>query len=101
MKKVEKQPLKSKPENVSVTGKGLILLIRFYQAAISPWLGPSCRHQPSCSFYMIEAVIEWGTLKGFWMGLKRLARCHPWGTAGYDPVPKKEIADESIEQGTE
>lgn len=67
----------------------LIKIIRFYQLAISPYLGPSCRHVPTCSSYMIEAIQEWGAIKGFWMGLKRLARCHPWGTAGYDPVPKK------------
>ncbi len=68
----------------------LILAVRFYQAAISPWLGPNCRHLPTCSSYMIEAVREWGGLRGFWMGLKRLSKCHPWGTSGYDPVPKRE-----------
>lgn len=73
----------------------LIKLIRFYQLAISPYLGPSCRHVPTCSSYMIEAIQEWGALKGFWMGLKRLSRCHPWGTAGYDPVPKKEQENEN------
>ncbi|WP_445263756.1 membrane protein insertion efficiency factor YidD [Rhodohalobacter sp. 8-1] len=67
-----------------------IKIIRFYQLAISPYLGQTCRHAPTCSSYMIEAIREWGTAKGVWMGLKRLARCHPWGTSGYDPVPKKE-----------
>lgn len=65
-----------------------ILPIRFYQLAISPLLLPSCRHTPSCSNYLIQAIQEWGVLKGFWLGLKRIARCHPWGTHGYDPVPK-------------
>jgi uncharacterized protein len=78
-------------------GKLLILVVRFYQAAVSPWLGPSCRHQPTCSHYMIDAIREWGALRGFWMGLKRLAKCHPWGTSGYDPVPKKN-ADLQIDQ---
>lgn len=64
-------------------------LVRFYQAAISPWMGKSCRYSPTCSQYMIEAVDEWGPLKGFWMGLKRIGRCHPWGGDGYDPVPRK------------
>jgi len=73
----------------------LIKFIRFYQLAISPYLGQTCRHSPSCSSYMMEAIKEWGALKGTWMGLKRLARCHPWGTFGYDPVPKKDEDNES------
>lgn len=66
-----------------------ILPIRFYQLSISPMLGAHCRHTPSCSQYSIEAIQEWGILKGTWLGVKRIARCHPWGTSGYDPVPKK------------
>ena len=73
----------------------LIKIIRFYQLAISPYLGQNCRHSPTCSSYMIEAIREWGALRGTWMGLKRLARCHPWGTFGYDPVPKKEEDNEN------
>lgn len=69
---------------------GLIIgLVRFYQLAISPWLGKSCRYSPTCSQYMIEAVKEWGVFKGFWLGIKRLGTCHPWGGEGYDPVPKR------------
>ncbi len=67
----------------------LILLVRFYQLSISPLLGSNCRHTPTCSQYMINAIREWGALKGGWLGIKRIARCHPWGTSGYDPVPKK------------
>ena len=66
-----------------------ILLVRFYQLAISPWLGSNCRYQPTCSSYMIEALKEHGLLKGLWLGTKRIGRCHPWGGHGYDPVPKK------------
>lgn len=73
-----------------------ILPIRLYQYTISPLLGPSCRFEPSCSHYMAEAIEEWGVLRGFWMGIKRILRCHPWGGHGYDPVPenpdKKHIA---------
>jgi uncharacterized protein len=69
--------------------KLFILPIRFYQGAISPHLGSHCRHTPSCSQYTIEAIQEWGVLKGIWLGSKRIGRCHPWGTSGYDPVPKK------------
>lgn len=64
-------------------------LIRFYQVGISPYFPPSCRHVPSCSQYMEEAIQEWGVAKGMYMGVIRLCKCHPWGTHGYDPVPKK------------
>jgi uncharacterized protein len=67
----------------------LIGLVRFYQGAISPLLPATCRYTPTCSQYMIEALREYGPLRGFWMGLKRLGRCHPWGGSGYDPVPKR------------
>ena len=73
----------------------LIKLVRFYQLAISPFLGSNCRHYPTCSNYMIEAVKEWGFFKGTWLGLKRIGKCHPWGTSGVDPVPKKK--DSSFE----
>ena len=66
-----------------------ILPIRFYQYAISPLLGPRCRFQPTCSHYAVEAIEEWGVLKGGWLALKRIGKCHPWGPWGYDPVPKK------------
>ena len=67
----------------------LIFLVRAYQAVISPLLGQNCRHYPTCSQYMVEALQEWGAWKGGWLGLKRLSKCHPWGTSGIDPVPKK------------
>lgn len=90
MKRAEKQTTGFEGRDHSIVARAVILLVRFYQAAISPWLGPSCRHQPTCSVYMIDAVREWGAVKGFWLGLKRVVRCHPWGTAGYDPVPENE-----------
>ena len=65
----------------------LVLLVRGYQVLISPWLGSNCRHQPTCSAYMMEALREWGPIRGGWMGAKRIAKCHPWGTSGHDPVP--------------
>jgi putative membrane protein insertion efficiency factor len=73
----------------------LIGLVRFYQGAISPLLGSHCRHTPTCSQYTIEAIREWGPLKGTWLGMKRLSRCHPWGTHGYDPVPKRDRKQET------
>ena len=69
--------------------KPFIFFVRFYQLAISPWMGNNCRYQPTCSAYMIEALKEHGLLKGLWLGTKRIGRCHPWGGHGYDPVPKK------------
>ncbi len=64
-----------------------ILIIRLYQILISPILGPKCRFQPSCSSYGIEALKKHGLIKGSWLTIKRIARCHPWGGSGYDPVP--------------
>ena len=68
--------------------KGLALsLIRFYQHSISPGRPPSCRFQPSCSCYGYEAIATYGLLRGSWLTLWRLARCHPWHNGGLDPVP--------------
>ncbi len=68
-----------------------VLPIRLYRLLISPLLGPSkCRFRPTCSQYAIEAIEEWGIFRGTWLALRRIARCHPWGDFGYDPVPKKE-----------
>lgn len=63
-----------------------ILLIRFYQLAISPYLGPNCRYTPTCSAYAIQAIEKYGALKGGWMAFKRILRCHPFHKGGYDPV---------------
>jgi putative membrane protein insertion efficiency factor len=64
-----------------------LALLRFYQAAISPWLPPACRYQPTCSRYAAEAVARYGVARGGWLALRRLGRCHPFHAAGYDPVP--------------
>jgi hypothetical protein len=62
-------------------------LIKIYQWVISPWLGPKCRFTPTCSNYALEAFKKHGVFKGFWLTVKRISRCHPWGGHGYDPVP--------------
>jgi len=67
----------------------LILPIRFYQLTISPLFPQSCRHYPTCSSYAIESLKIHGLFKGSWLAIKRLSKCHPWGTHGYDPVPPK------------
>ena len=64
-----------------------LLLIRFYQGCISPWLGANCRYRPTCSAYTFEAIQKYGPFKGTWMGMKRIARCRPGVPGGYDPVP--------------
>jgi uncharacterized protein len=65
----------------------LILLVRFWQLGPSVLLPPSCRYSPSCSHYAIEALGKHGAIKGGWLTVKRLLRCHPWGGHGHDPVP--------------
>lgn len=65
----------------------LVLPIRFYQLYISPLLGPSCRFTPTCSEYARQALLKHGPVKGLWLAVRRLLRCHPWGGSGYDPVP--------------
>lgn len=64
-----------------------LLLLRLYQGLISPAFRGSCRHLPSCSEYAREAVERHGAARGLWLALRRLSRCHPLGTSGYDPVP--------------
>lgn len=69
-----------------------ILLIRGYQLLLSPVLGSHCRFQPTCSHYAMEAIREHGSLRGTWLAVRRIARCHPWGGAGPDPVPPRHPA---------
>lgn len=68
-------------------------LIRGYQLLVAPVLGPRCRHLPSCSEYTSEAIAVHGPVRGGWMGLRRILRCNPWGTSGYDPVPGTDDAE--------
>lgn len=72
----------------------IIFPIRFYQWGISPFFPASCRHVPTCSTYAVEAIKIHGIFRGTWLALKRLSKCHPWGTHGYDPVPEgKSVAN--------
>ncbi len=71
----------------NIVGKLIIGLVKIYKYAISPMLPNSCRYTPTCSTYAIEAIQKYGPLKGTWLAIKRIARCHPWGGSGYDPVP--------------
>ena len=67
----------------------LLMLVRFYQLCISPLIPPRCRYTPTCSQYAIEAIGKYGAIKGSYLTVKRLLRCHPWGGHGYDPVPEE------------
>lgn len=64
-----------------------VLLVRFYQIAISPLKPPTCRYTPTCSSYALEALKRYGLFKGGMLAIRRIMRCHPWGGHGYDPVP--------------
>ncbi len=65
----------------------LRMLVRSYQLLVSPLLPPSCRFEPSCSSYAMEALARHGAIRGAWLAVRRIVRCHPWGGSGYDPVP--------------
>lgn len=71
----------------SLPARGLRLLVRGYQRFISPALPPACRFTPSCSQYAVEALERHGALRGSWLAIARIARCHPWHPGGHDPVP--------------
>ncbi|MDH3533940.1 MAG: membrane protein insertion efficiency factor YidD [Gammaproteobacteria bacterium] len=68
----------------------LLGLVALYRLLISPWLGNNCRFEPSCSAYAMQALRIHGAFRGTWLAARRIARCHPWGGSGYDPVPEKE-----------
>jgi putative membrane protein insertion efficiency factor len=75
-----------RPHQAAWWGRGLI---RLYQKLFSPLLGRNCRYLPTCSEYAYEAIGRYGVIKGTWIGLRRLGRCHPWQEGGYDPVPER------------
>lgn len=76
----------------------LISLLKAYRFAISPLYGQVCRYHPSCSAYALEALTAHGSIRGSWLAIRRLGRCHPWAAGGYDPVPPAAQADASADQ---
>ena len=69
----------------------LLLLLRGYQLILSPLLGSNCRYMPTCSQYAIESLKKFGLIKGTFLTVKRIGKCHPWGGHGYDPIPTKKV----------
>lgn len=65
----------------------MLVFLRIYQYGLSPLWPPTCRYMPTCSAYGVEAVLTHGPFRGSWLAIRRIARCHPWGGSGYDPVP--------------
>ncbi|HET7133045.1 MAG TPA: membrane protein insertion efficiency factor YidD [Gammaproteobacteria bacterium] len=76
----------------SLAAAALIAAIKVYRLTLSPWLGRQCRYLPTCSVYAEEAVARFGVCRGGWLAARRLGRCHPWGSSGYDPVPQRPAA---------
>lgn len=70
-------------------GRILTAVVRFYQLAVSPWTPAACRFTPTCSSYALAALERHGALRGSWLAVRRICRCHPWGGYGYDPVPER------------
>ena len=72
----------------TLTSAPLRALVHTYRLLIAPIIGPRCRYEPSCSAYALQALERFGAVRGSWLTVRRLLRCHPWGGAGYDPVPQ-------------
>jgi len=82
------KPLEKHPNKIlGILSLPFIVLVKLYQWIISPWLGPKCRYTPTCSEYAIESFKKYGPIKGLWLTIKRVSKCHPWGGHGHDPVP--------------
>lgn len=72
---------------MSILARVAVLMVRGYQVTLSPLLPSACRYQPTCSAYTVEALERYGAMRGAWMGMRRILRCHPFARGGYDPVP--------------
>ena len=81
------EPNTARARNATQTARLLALPVRAYQLLLSPLLGPNCRYYPTCSAYALEALASHGALRGTWLSVRRVCRCHPWHAGGYDPVP--------------
>ncbi|MCP4355185.1 MAG: membrane protein insertion efficiency factor YidD [Proteobacteria bacterium] len=77
-------------KKISIFSKISLILIKIYQKSLSGLIGRNCRFYPSCSDYAIQAILEYGFFKGWWLATKRIAKCNPWGPSGFDPLKKKQ-----------
>ena len=84
----------------SISTSLLILLVRIYRWVISPLFPPVCRFQPTCSQYAIEAIARFGAVRGSWLAMRRVTRCHPWHPGGYDPVPTHDAETSATDSAT-
>jgi putative membrane protein insertion efficiency factor len=78
---------------VKLVQAAFLFIIRLYRLVLSPWLGDACRFHPSCSHYAEDAIRQHGALKGSWLAIKRLGKCHPWHEGGLDPVPPQPLPE--------
>ena len=86
MQQYETHPIGPARSPLAAAARALILV---YRCTLSPLLGPRCRFYPSCSAYALDALDEYGAVRGLWLALRRIGRCHPWHPGGYDPVPAR------------
>ncbi|WP_449329169.1 membrane protein insertion efficiency factor YidD [Sphaerisporangium aureirubrum] len=93
-------PIPRQAVRVSPAARVLLVPIRFYRAFIGPLLGPRCRFEPSCSAYGLEAIAVHGALRGLWLTVRRIGRCHPFHPGGYDPVPPRPVRPHDETQGS-
>ena len=83
---------------MAIARSAVVLLLRVYKRLVSPWLPPSCRYVPTCSEYAVEAVERYGAVRGSWMAMTRVLRCHPFAKGGYDPVRSAEQSTDVAKQ---
>jgi len=86
---------------MTITTRAMLGVIRLYRLILSPLLGPRCRYQPTCSDYAMEAIRRHGGRRGVWLSIRRIARCHPFGGWGYDPVPGTDADTQESEDRTQ
>lgn len=86
----EETPAPVEPQRVSLLARPLIALVRLYQVSLGMFMGGHCRFHPTCSHYSIEALQTHGAVRGSWLTIRRILRCHPFGGSGFDPVPPRD-----------